>query len=224
MADLPPIFLPVEFAIFSAGVGAAMLFFGVGMAAYMRLAQSAIAIPSWTWEFAAAGLGLLLLTAAAYFFKLIQFVRQRDVDYDSFFWNLPIESPDHPAGAGDLFNAALARWPHLALVLFVLILALRDDPAARNWLNYDLGPIHNGGQRWSIAEVLILGGVPVALLVVIGLALRRIWAMQSDGAHVPENRKAYRQEQVPLRKNAGLRPDNIKPPDASSSQENLSSQ
>ncbi len=186
--------LPVEFAMFSAVIGSAMMVFGVGVAVYAHFFQGDPLIPLWTVEFAAAGLALLLLTAAVYFLRIVQFVRQRGVAYDPFFWNLPIESPDHPEDAGDLFGGLLSfltnRRPGLLFVIAAVLAALRvalRNGALRPPLALDLGPVCNGGTHWSLGDVVVLGaGSTVAIFFVVFM-FRRVWAMQRS-APTPNSR------------------------------------
>lgn len=181
---MPRLRLPVEFAMFSAGAGLLLLFFGVGMGAYILLPGGA-AFPWWCVELGGFGLFLFLATASVYFLRIIQFVRQRGVEYDSFFWNLPIESPEHPKDAGDLFDDALSflttRWPHLAVGLVValpLLKVLAKTGSAHSLLRADLGPIHNGGTHWDVGDVITIGGGGILVVFIVAMMIRRIWAMQ----------------------------------------------
>ena len=173
--------------MFSAVVGLFLFVFGIGMAAYICFGQGGSAFPFWSLELAAAGLGLFLLTAAVYFLRIIQFVRQRGVTYNEFFFNLPLEGEDHPKDAGDLFDDLLdflmrrSMWLAVPIIALPVILkaAIRRG-ALRPLFGIDLGSIRNGGTHWSVGDVVSLGSGSVAVVFIVALAIRRIWAMQRD--------------------------------------------
>jgi hypothetical protein len=83
----------------------------------------------------------------------------------------------------DLFGYVTGRWPGLFVVLVGLPYFLKivaSTEAGRALFHADLGPVHDGGTHWSVADVSMLGGGAVLLAFIIALGLRRIWAMQRD--------------------------------------------